>query len=251
MVKILVGIIEDEERGMSMLKGMLSHYFDNIEIVATAMNIPDGKKMLDTHTLDVLFLDIHLAGGNAFDLLKIVKIDCDIVFTTAYEEYAHKAFNVKALHYLLKPIMLDDIKVAIERHLEKRMLQQRYIDEAEEFNEIQNLNKEKLALPTPEGTCYVDIKQIVRIQSANRYTVIYIPDAHYVVTKPLYYFEEEFRGYPFSRIHDSHLINLAYFQAYHKGRGGEVELFGGELLEVSSRRKQSFLKDLAEFKQLK
>lgn len=251
MIKIRVGIIEDEDKSMSMLKGMLVHYFENIEIIGTAANVEQGMELLQNHAIDVLFLDIHLAGGNAFDLLQMVKVDCDIVFTTAYEEYARKAFGVKALHYLLKPIMLEDIKTALERHLEKRMIEQKVNQEAERLNQNLTSHKEKIAIPTSEGIQFVEIKKIIRIQSANRYTIIYVDKVHYIATKPLYHFEDLFKHYHFSRIHDSHLINLDYLQAYHKGRGGEVEMVGGLFLEVSIRRKQNFLNELDEYAKIK
>ncbi|MFH1296967.1 MAG: LytTR family DNA-binding domain-containing protein [Bacteroidota bacterium] len=238
-------IIDDEKKGRSIIAGLLHRlYRDEIQIVAEADSVESALVKIKKHHPDVLFLDIQLPDGTGFDLLeKVPQVDFFIIFITAYEQYAIKAFKFSALDFLLKPIDEDELIHAIER-LKKEYQSKTFRDKLDVLLKNRN-GYEKIALPSHDGIRFVKIKDIVRCESDSNYTRFYlIHREKFLVTRTLKEYEELLCSEKFFRIHQSHLINLAYVEKYKKGEGGTVIMEDGSEVEVSRRKKEQFLEVL-------
>jgi two-component system LytT family response regulator len=233
-------VIDDEPKGRQTLINLLNSYCKNIEVVAEAANVSEGKKVITDHTPDVVFLDIQLTDGTGFDILTDLKdLKSKVIFTTAYDQYAIKAFRFSALDYLLKPIDPELLIAAVE----KITLDQ---PDQEQLNKIKLLSEnreklEKIALYTNQGVVYVKVKDIIRCEADSNYTTFYLNNtSKIVVTKSLKEFDETLSGLNFFRIHKSHLINLSYIKEFDANQC-IVKLEDGTQIEVARRRKESFL----------
>jgi two-component system LytT family response regulator len=186
-------------------------------------------------------------------LEKVQKLDFDVIFTTAYDQYAVKAFKFSATDYLLKPIDIDELKQAVERVVEKHknatQVQTGIQKESLELlvQQIRNPHQQlrKIVLPTATGFTVVSPDDILRCESDRNYTYIFLMDKRRIlVSKTIKEYEEMLEEYNFFRIHQSHLINLTYLKNYIRGRGGQVEMTEGTVIDVSARRKADFLRRL-------
>lgn len=243
--KIRTVLIEDEPKSMLSLETLLSRYCPEVEVVGRGRNVKEGYQVLHTTNPDLALLDISMPDGDAFQLLnQINQINFEIIFITAYNDYALKAFEYSALHYLLKPINYLDLQLAIQRYQKVNPKE----DIQAKLNLLQdNLqnNFEKISLPTQEGLTVIEIKRIIRIEASSNYSLVYFDDGEsLIVSKTLHQFEDILSGQGFCRIHNTHLINLAYIKKYQKGRGGTVSMTDGTKLSVSAGRKKEFLEKL-------
>lgn len=242
-----VALVEDEEMSREALKTMLLLLQPDIEIVGEAENVEDGLTMLKDLEVDLVFLDINLPDGDSFQLLQqLPKPNFQIVFVTAYDEFALKAFHFSAAHYIMKPINPMMIKEALDR-----VNNRQYASQAQERMQIlaDALQEEhkRLALATQEDIICVQIADIVRLEADSNYTFAYFKDGTKVVaSKPLGFYEQLLAEFDFIRIHNKHIINLKYFKRYVRGRGGALELTTGDILNVATRRKKDLLDVLKE-----
>jgi two-component system LytT family response regulator len=185
---------------------------------------------------------------NGFQMLeKIGKIDFHIIFTTAYDEFAIRAFKVGAVDYLLKPIDSNELEEAVAR-VRKRMLEPNSMSHIETL--LRNMQKKdkidgRLTVPTLNGLEVLPIDEIIRCEADSNYTTLFLPERKVVISKTLKDIEEQLKDYPFVRVHQSHLIHLAHVQKYIKGNGGQVVMDNGDYLNVSRNRKQLLLDALA------
>ncbi|MCB9360691.1 MAG: response regulator transcription factor [Flavobacteriales bacterium] len=240
-------IIDDEEKGRKLLEILVSNYCSGVNIVGKANSVATGIPLIEETNPDLVFLDVEMTGGNGFDLLeKMAPINFSVIFTTAYDQYAIKAFKYSALDYLLKPIDEEELMAAVkkvkpndgENHNKKinHLL--------EHFQKPKSINN-RLALSTLNGLEFVEIDKIIRCEADSKYTFVYIKDGKRLhITKNLKEFEDMLTEHNFFRIHHSHLVNLSYVTKYHKGRGGYVELEDGTSIGVSQRKKEDFLSHL-------
>ena len=239
-------IIDDEKGARESLSNILRDYCPEVEVVAKAENIEVGYDTIEKHKPELVFLDIEMPHGNAFDLLeKFEEIDFDIIFVTAYDHYAINAIKFSALDYLLKPIDIDELQAAVSRHVNNsgKYLKQKY-----ELL-LQNIKKdkapEKVAIADNESISFIEIATIVRCESDGNYTTLFLETGKkIVVSKTLGEFENMFSQNNFFRTHRSHLINLAHMAKYVKGEGGYVEMSDGSKAEVSRRKKPEFLANI-------
>jgi two-component system, LytTR family, response regulator len=248
MIKVL--IIDDEQHCIDRLVKLLSPSQNNlVEITGTALTVQDGIEKITLLKPDLIFLDVQINDKTGFDLLRALpEIDFAIIFTTAYEKFAIQAIKFSAIDYLLKPIDADDLNVALLKFMNERSqkITSQKIDILLQNTQNKKDIPKKIIVPTVSGFEFLDIADIVRCQSDINYTTIYLKDKHkLVVAKTLKEFEEMLSGHSFFRVHNSHLINLAFIKSYNKGKGGSVKLVDGTEIEVSSRRKDEFLKRLA------
>jgi two-component system, LytTR family, response regulator len=248
MIKVL--IIDDEQHCIDRLVKLLSPSQNNlVEITGTALTVQDGIEKITLLKPDLIFLDVQINDKTGFDLLRALpEIDFAIIFTTAYEKFAIQAIKFSAIDYLLKPIDADDLNVALLKFMNGRSqkITSQKIDILLQNTQNKKDIPKKIIVPTVSGFEFLDIADIVRCQSDINYTTIYLKDKHkLVVAKTLKEFEEMLSGHSFFRVHNSHLINLAFIKSYNKGKGGSVKLVDGTEIEVSSRRKDEFLKRLA------
>ncbi|MEM6263428.1 MAG: LytTR family DNA-binding domain-containing protein [Bacteroidota bacterium] len=246
-------IVEDELNSQELLKEIVSQFTEGVEVVDTAQGVKEALTAIETHQPDLLLLDIELSDGDGFQVLENVpEINFDVIFTTAYDQYAIRAFKFAATDYLLKPVDIEEFQAAIKRVVDKRNNEGEeepsYDNVRELVKNIRNLQQpfNRIVLPTTHGFTVVDPKDIVRCESDRNYTFIHLNDKRKIlVSRTIKEYEEMLTPYNFFRIHQSHLINLAYLKNYTRGRGGYVELTDGSNIDVSARRKTDFLKRLA------
>jgi len=246
-------IIDDEQHCTERLAGLVnSHFPTEINLQGTADTIENGFALVNRLQPQLVFLDVHIREFTGFDLLdKYLAVPFQVIFVTAFEQYAIKAFKFSAVDYLLKPVDADDLKQAITRvreRLDKQLQTERF---ELLFQNMRQMNQPvpRIAVPTINGLEIVNVNDIVRCQGDGNYTVIYMTGKkELMVARTLKEFENLLSGYHFFRIHQSHLVNLVFIKSYHKGKGGFVRLEDKTELDVSSRRKDDFLLKLASMK---
>lgn len=238
-------IIDDEPNSVEVLHEMLTRYCPVISVAATADNINTARDLIMMHQPDLIFIDIEMPFGNAFDLLNnLPSINFEVIFVTAFDNYALNAIKLSALDYLLKPVSIKDLQAAVMKAEEK--IKSKNISSRIE-NLLYNLksppsSSKRLALPTFEGLIFLDTDDFVRLEASNNYTFIFLKDkSKIIVSRPLKEFEGMLDMTSFSRVHHSHIINHNYIKKYHRGRGGYVEMEDGSSIEVSTRKKDEFL----------
>lgn len=250
MIKAL--IVEDEKNSQELLKELISEYGEGVEVVAVAGNVAEALAALKEHKPGLVFLDIELPDGDGFQVLeKAEELNFDVIFTTAYDQYAMRAFKFAATDYLLKPVDIDELQSAIERVVSKQANgnnddQSGKLDAL--IKNIRNMGQpfKRIVLPTTNGFTVVNPDDIIRCESDRNYTFIFLNDGRRIlVSRTIKEYDEMLQDFNFFRIHQSHLINLNYLKNYTRGRGGYVELSDGTTIDVSARRKSEFLKRMS------
>jgi len=239
---ITAAIIDDEQQSTDRILTLLAPYTDKIKTVCfnTAEKAVQG---IDALHPDIVFLDVHLHDKTGFDVLEaITYLDFSLIFVTAYEQYAIKAFKFSAIDYLLKPIESDDFRNALQKAIEK--VKQNQLGERIRVLlsnlSAENTNK-KISIPSKEGYSFLNISDITRCDADVNYTHIFTANGiKYTVSKPLKHFEGLLTGHGFFRIHNSHLINLNYVKSYAKS--GIVTLSDNTKMVVSVRKREAFVK---------
>lgn len=253
MSEIKAIIVDDEQHCIDALKAMLQKKCPEVTVLAGVNSVSDAKQVIDELQPDLVFLDVEMPHENGFELLtRYDKVVFDVIFTTAYEQYALKAIKFNALDYLLKPFSVQDLQEALRKYHERRLNKtDAGIAPLEVFLQnmktMQQTNK-KIALPTINGLVFMPVQNIVRCESTGNYTKIFFTDRkQLLVSKPLKEFEELLTDVDFFRIHNSHLINLQQMESYIQGEGGFALMSDGTQVEVSRRRKADFLKKAMQF----
>jgi two-component system LytT family response regulator len=236
-------IVDDEQHCINRLHKLISDYNNKLDIIATSSTVKDALIQAQALKPDLVFLDIEINDKTGFDFLEqIGTYNFKVIFTTAFNNYAIKAFKYSALDYLLKPIDKDDFKNSIER-LEKNInasengLQIKML-----LDNLQKENKKRsIRIPTSNGFEILEIIDIIHCEADTSYTYVHTKDDSILVSKPLKYFEELLNDANFFRIHNSSLINIDHVKKYTKGKGGYVTMSNNASLNVSTRRKEAFL----------
>ena len=240
-------LIDDEKHCRDGLSIMLGKYCPQVEIADQCTNAKQALESIAEHEPGLIFLDIEMPDMNGFEMLEYCKeYDFEIIFTTAYNEYAIQAIRHSALDYLLKPVNKDELISAVARAKENKSKQtSSRIEKLLELMEGKK-NAGRIALPTIDGLVMVDTKDIVYCESENNYTRFHLINNKTIfVSKTLKRVEMLLESdASFFRIHHSFIINLAYLQRYIKGDGGEVVMASGQTLTVSRIRKTEFLDKL-------
>ena len=244
MIKAI--LIDDDQNLREGMKGMLERFAPNIKIIGEADSVATGIEVMDTLKPQVVFLDIQLNDGTGFDILEQLAakngaIKSNIVFITAHEQYAIKAFRFSALDFLLKPVDPEELQkviVKIESVLEKTN-DYAHIDLLLENIRKKVDNFKRIALSTSDGIHLFEISDIIRCESEDNYTKFYIKNSKPVmISKTLKEYEELLTEHGFERIHQSHLINLNYLKSYIKKDGGYVIMADESHLPISQRKRE-------------
>lgn len=242
MQKIRSVIVEDETAAREALKNYLSKYCPQVEVIGEAQNIKEAVPLLHEALPQLVFLDVEMPFGNAFDLLEACKdLQFETIFVTAFSEYSLKALNQSAAYYLLKPISIEELIVAVnkvQQHIINNELFNRNKIIVENFRETKP-EKQQVILPTLEGFEVVKMEEIVRLRGNGNFTDIYLSNgSKKMVCRFLKHFAE-LLPYPFIRVHKSHIINVNFVKAYNKG--GFLTLHDAAEIEVSPTYKDDFL----------
>jgi two-component system, LytTR family, response regulator len=238
-------IIDDEIQGRVALKQKIADYCPAINVVGEAANGKDGIALIEEVNPDIIFLDIEMPRMTGFEMLaNLKKKDFHVVFTTAYDQYAIKAIKFSAFDYLLKPVDIEELKAAVDRITTIKTFQTNEQAAVLQENIIQPKKKlNKLAIPTIEGLLFFEINIITYLEASANYTNIHFSDnTKIIASKTLKDFEELLPHDVFFRVHNSFLINLNCIKRYIRGDGGQVELSDGNIIDVSRRKKDEFLK---------
>lgn len=243
-MKIKTLIVDDETISRETLNSFICKYTPELSIVGEAENIIEAKKAIETLQPQLVFLDVEMPYGNAFDLIEsLANIDFQIVFVTAYSHYAIQALNLSASYYLLKPIAIDELIQAVQKVKEQINGSQQQVQTEILLQNIKSDNGEqRLVLPVLEGFEVVKTKDIVLCKADGNYTeIIFSNNTKKIISKNLKFFENLLKGQQFMRIHKSYIVNLSEVSAYHKGKGGSVLLSNGTEVEVSANKKQELI----------
>ncbi|MBL0340774.1 MAG: response regulator transcription factor [Bacteroidetes bacterium] len=239
-------IVEDEKRSAKLLVNLLEEYCADVEVVGIAATVAEGFQLIKKKAPDVIFLDIEMQKETGFDLLnKFDEIKFEIIFTTAFENYALKAIKFCAIDYLLKPIDVDELKVAIEKVI--RIQQKNTLNKKLEAF-IQNMRSNnpsqfQIALPSTDGMSIVRVSEILYLKSDRQYTIFCLTSGEKILTsKNLGEYEELLLEHNFFRAHHSSLINLNEVKKYSRGEGGYALMSNGDQIDISKRKKEAFLK---------
>jgi two-component system, LytTR family, response regulator len=240
--------VEDEPRNIELLQSLVKiHCADIVNLVGSATNNKDAVKLIKEVKPQLVYLDIELNRGNAFDLLQELQrtheLNFQVIFITAFNEYAVKAFRYSATDYLLKPISIDELKEASMRAHDKINRLSGNENILEVLNQLKiNLNTTKIGIPVADGILFVKSDEIVRLEASGSYTVIYFSDAKKITsTKNLKDFEDILPEGIFFRVHHSWIINMKYLRKYYRGKSSYMELEDGSTVAVSIRKKGKFL----------
>jgi len=233
-------IIEDEANSREILRNYLAKYCPKITLKGEAASIQEGLKLIASNTLDLVFLDVEMPFGNAFDLLdQLPNRDFETVFVTAYNHYAMDALNNHAAYYLMKPINIDELVKAVDYVGEIRKKEDALEDKVLQPN-LKSVEG-KITLPQQDGFQVLNVKDILYCKADDNYTEIHLENKKILVSKTLKYFEEALSKFPFARIHKSYLVNVNEVVKYRKGKGGSVMVSNGKELLVSASKKKDFL----------
>jgi two-component system LytT family response regulator len=234
-------IIDDERHCAATLKYEIERHVPEVEIIGVFDQPEEGLKAIESQKPDLVFLDIEMPRMNGFELLQALpKIDFSLIFTTAYDEFALKAFQFSAIDYLLKPVSGDDIQKAVLKVKSQHGVSKAQLDIL--FGRLDGKGFSKIALPSSEGLEFVKAESILHCESESNYTRVYFADKRrMLVSRTLKDIEEMLEGQGFFRVHHSHVINLNNIAKYVKGSGGYVVMDDGTQIPVSRSRKDSLM----------
>ncbi len=240
-------IIDDEPHCIERIQSLAAELLpEKLHIMAGLADYDEALAAIRQYRPDLIFLDIQLAPDRTgFDLLgELGEQPVSVIFTTAYDRYAVKAFHFSALDYLLKPVGADELVEAVQKQIDRNPLVQTSSKIESLLGNLYGAGK-RISIPVLTGVEILKLEDILYCISAVNYTTIYLKDKKKLtVAKVLKEFEEMLTEFNFCRIHNSHLINLAHVKAYNRGKGGFVQMSDGASLEVSTRRKDGFLEKL-------
>jgi two-component system LytT family response regulator len=237
-------IVDDEAPSRSVLKKLLLKFCPSVEITGEADNAKEAYGLICKLKPDVVFLDLQMPGGNGFSLLKKFKeIDFEVIFVTSYDKYAIEAIKLSALHYLLKPIEVEDLKEAVNR-LEKKMYAKE-INEQTIANAVRNSEEieKKLTVHIQDYVVFLSLNDITHLEASVNYTFIYMKDgAKYTSSTNIGEYEKILNGHlQFYRISKSCIVNVNSIKEYTKGEVCLLNLENSHSYEVSRRRKQELI----------
>jgi len=242
-------IVDDELGSRESLSKMIEKNCKNIQIVGKADSMLSAFEVITNNEPDLVFLDIEMPNGNAFDLLeKFKEINFNIIFVTAYDHYAIKAIKFSAIDYILKPIDPEELIKAISR-FEAQLETKKSLDKKFKtlLSNVKPENKlKKVGIPDGDGLIFINLAEIIRCDSDGNYTYFLLTNGKKIVaSRTLGEYEQMFNEDNFFRVHRSHLINLEHVKKYIKGEGGYVVMTDNSQVEVSRRNKNDFLEKLS------
>jgi len=232
-------IVEDKEYIRKGLLNLLQRVEADIQVIGECESVKDAVVVANACKPELIFLDINLTDGNAFDFLEqVASPDFKIIFITAYEEYALQALKFGAIDYLLKPVDLDELKTALNKIAELTISEQR--EQIKTVKQRWNNEGEKLILSLHDSFQVIDLKELIYCESDKGYTTFYCKnDKKYMASKTLKEFEPQLTAADFIRPHQSFMVNLNFVDKYDKS--GWIHLKNKKQIPVSSRKKESFL----------
>ncbi len=243
---VKLAIIEDEQSERDSIRFIVESYFSDLSIVGEAISVKEGKELISQTNPDIIIMDIGLKDGNSFELLsQLDKIDFQIIWLTAYEEFAIRAFRISAVDYLLKPYKTNELLKALMKARED-LKEQAYLKKLRALVNNSADNKDKqIVLHTSDSVHVVRIKDVIRCQSDNNYTTFFLENGQKILlSKPLKKYEDLLSGFNFYRVHQSHLINLHKVSKLNKGARSQVLMNNEEAVPVAHSKMKGLIHSL-------
>ncbi len=243
-------IIDDEADSRENLCSLLKAHCPQVEILKTCHSPKEGLKILEESQPSLVFLDIEMPGMTGFELLeKLNPVPFEVIFTTAFNQYAIRAIKLSALDYLLKPIIAEDLKNAVSK-FERRKTGNEHLEQMRLL--LSNLRHpknevHKIAIPSFDGMIFINITDIIRLEAEGSYTRFHTRQGQYLVSRTMKEYEDLLSENDFFRVHHGHMINLNQVNRYVKGDGGYIILHDGTNVPVSARRKTEVLERISRF----
>lgn len=240
---IRAAIVDDEIKGRLFLRQLCEKFESRVKIVGEAANATEALQLFELESLDLVFLDIEMPGMTGIDMLRQMKeIPFNIIFVTAFNQYAVEAFRLGAVDYLLKPVSPEDLNEAIDKVEKYRGSDFPKSIPAKTLSQNYGQPFTKITIPSLNGFEFVDFTDILFLQSENNYTILFLKNGKKLTaTRNLGEFEEMLEAHHFFRVHKSYIINLSKIVKYIRGEGGTVVMEDGTEIDVSRRRKEEFL----------
>ncbi len=235
-------IIDDEEKSRATLSSFIKKYCPSLQVVSMANGVETGVSSIKKNAPDVVFLDIEMDDGTGFDVIEAVRgIAFDLIFVTAYNQYALKAFRYSAIDYLLKPINPEELIQAVNKLTDTNRLNQ--IEQKLEALLLNKASLKKIAFPSLQGLRLEEPQNIAYCESDNYYTNVHLKSGEkLVISKTLKEYDQMLEDDGFFRAHQKYLVNIAFVSSYTKSDGGYLTLENGAILPVSRRKKEELLK---------
>ncbi len=240
-------IVDDEPNNVTNLVQLLGRHCPEVVVTGTAYDSASGKDLIIGQKPDLVFLDISMPGQTGFDLLRnIPSHDFDVIFVTAFHEYGIQAIKFSALDYLLKPIDINELKQAVDKARSRR-------EDRQQKGQLENLlqllrhqqqkEEHRIALPGAKETRLVPPALIIRCEASNNYTTFYLQGGEkYLVSRPIFEYDQMLSDYGFLRCHQSHLVNKRFIRSWVKEDGGYLLLEDNTAIPVS-RQKRELIRD--------
>lgn len=239
-------IVDDEANSSNGLKAKLQRHFSEVEVVAVCRSGNEGIACIESLQPQIVFLDIEMPRMNGFAMLQQLQFKSfELIFTTAYDHYAIKAIRFSALDYLVKPVGITELRQAIERVKERQQqsLPNKRLELLLENLEQKTYKRQRIAVPSVNGLEFLKMENIIYLEASINYTHVFLADGRkHTVSRTLKDFEELLPTDSFIRIHNAHIINIAFAEKYIRGDGGQVVLSNNVVLDISKRKKAEFLK---------
>lgn len=244
-MKIRTVLVEDEPDAMEHLEMLLTQYCENVAIVGKYGDVKSSLSNISSIKPDLVIMDIRLPDGTAFDILnQLREISFNIIFTTAYSEYAIKAFKISAIDYLLKPIDIDEMVQAIkkaEQILQKETIELRIQTLLENVSQ-KNDNEKQIVLNANNVLHIMKLSEIIFCQSINRFTHFFLTDGREIISNTrISEYEEMLSASGFFRTGRQFIINMSYVKAFDKSKGSDILLANGYEIPVSVRRREQLI----------
>lgn len=236
-------LIDDDQSNLDGLQSKLLKHCPNVEVAALCTNGTDGIQAIDTLKPDIVFLDIEMPVMNGFVMLQQLEHrDFELIFVTAYDHYAIKAIRYSAMDYLVKPVIAEELKAAVDKANAARSRHQAPQQMELLLELLQTKTPRLITIPSSDGLKFINIEEIAHLEANNNYTVIWlIGNRKFVVSRTLKDYEDLLPKERFVRIHQSYIINKNCIDRYIRGDGGQVILNTGVTLDVAKRKKAEFL----------
>lgn len=237
-------LVDDESSSLQNLRQKLQEFAPSLKVIAETQRPEEAILLIRRHKPDVVFLDIEMPRMSGFKVLEEVRdMDFEVIFITAYNHYAIDAIRISAFDYLVKPVVLKELRNTMERLIhEYRGKSRERLELLRQSLSDAKTQDQRIAITSSDGIELLAIRDIIRIESSSNYSRIVLAGGRSVVVpKLLKDFETMLRAYGFYRIHNSHLINLSFITKYIRGDGGQVIMQNGDIVEVSRRKKDEFI----------
>jgi len=239
-------VVENEVNAQKLLTTILKQYVPDLELIGVSGSVKASLELIESNQPDLVFLDIELDDGTAFDLLEKIENQCfKLIFVTAYDNFALKAFEYEAIDYIVKPYSPKEVIKAVKR-VEQIPFFDSFRDELIALVEKEKSRSARITISNADGIFIIKITDITRLEGQRSYCKFYLKTGEKILaSKPLKEFEESLPDHNFFRVHQSHLINLDYIKQFSKEDGGYIIMENLDKVPIAKRRRKEFLDSIA------